>query len=412
MLAVLERQGAPAGLIAGAKLQGELPVENTSKTSEGQGTAIAKPRLRELGGGDPRAKAEEAKTSDKTEKSSGSGAAKKTAAKKSADAAQADGDAAAEETPVIASGIPIQTAPVQVLPAVQAAIQGAGTETGATGLAVQAGSAAKEARETAPGAGLRSAGRDVKKLEVGVQTDQAAGRGTAAGGAVEPGRVPEMGLKEQPGSGPPEIAGAGVSGTVAVTAGTLHTPGGAAQTKVSESSAGLQQTAHGGLAQVADVKTLAATPSVLEVGIESGTHGWLRVRAEMGQTGEVTASMVAVSAGQADGLRRELPAMGSYLAGESVAVSALVVNAAGKSSEAMDAAMTSGGSAQQGGQLGGQRGGEDRASRPESGNEIGNGLWMPGVSESGAMLSGMAGAASIPAAIYANGSGSWLSVRV
>ena len=34
-----------------------------------------------------------------------------------------------------------------------------------------------------------------------------------------------------------------------------------------------------------EVKTLAATPNVLEVGLSDGTHGWLKVRAQVGAGG-------------------------------------------------------------------------------------------------------------------------------
>ncbi len=68
--------------------------------------------------------------------------------------------------------------------------------------------------------------------------------------------------------------------------------------------------------QPGDVRTLASTPQTLEVGVATGTHGWLRVRAEMGSAGEVVASVVASSPVTAEALHRGLPALHEYLAHE------------------------------------------------------------------------------------------------
>ena len=54
-----------------------------------------------------------------------------------------------------------------------------------------------------------------------------------------------------------------------------------------------------------DAKTLRATSNVLEVGLTGGPHGWLRVRAELGHTGEVTASLVASNPSAATSLKKE-----------------------------------------------------------------------------------------------------------
>jgi hypothetical protein len=152
--------------------------------------------------------------------------------------------------------------------------------------------------------------------------------------------------------------------------------------------------------QDSDIKTLIATPNVLEIGIASGTHGWLRVRAELGQMGEVTASLAATSAGAAEGLHKELPAISAYLAGERVGVSSLVVNAMDKGSSAQDAATNAGTSAGAGAQAGSDRrqGGAARAQSAGTGVEQGFDFGFTEV--------------DLPAAVYANGSGSWLSVRV
>jgi hypothetical protein len=73
-------------------------------------------------------------------------------------------------------------------------------------------------------------------------------------------------------------------------------------------------------------RMLTATPTALEVGIQSGTHGWLKVRAEMGDGGAVNASVSAVSSTGQEMLHRELPALAAYLQQEKVAVNALAVH--------------------------------------------------------------------------------------
>jgi hypothetical protein len=74
-------------------------------------------------------------------------------------------------------------------------------------------------------------------------------------------------------------------------------------------------------------RMLTATPTALEVGIQSGTHGWLKVRAEMADSGVVNASVSAASSAGQEMLHREIPAMTAYLQEEKVAVNAIVVHA-------------------------------------------------------------------------------------
>ncbi len=72
---------------------------------------------------------------------------------------------------------------------------------------------------------------------------------------------------------------------------------------------------------------LTASPTTLEVGIQNGTHGWLKVRAEMVEGGVVNASLSAASSAGQEMLHRELPALTAYLQGEKVSVNAVVVHA-------------------------------------------------------------------------------------
>ena len=79
------------------------------------------------------------------------------------------------------------------------------------------------------------------------------------------------------------------------------------------------------LPQLGDAHTLTATPQALEVGVATGTHGWLRVRAEIGASGQVAASVVATTPAAAEALHRSLPALRDYLAQERVGVDTVAV---------------------------------------------------------------------------------------
>lgn len=75
----------------------------------------------------------------------------------------------------------------------------------------------------------------------------------------------------------------------------------------------------------ASQKTLTATPTSLEVGVANGTHGWLKIRAEMADGGAVNASLSISSTAGQEMLHRELPSLAAYLKSEHVAVSTVVV---------------------------------------------------------------------------------------
>lgn len=90
-------------------------------------------------------------------------------------------------------------------------------------------------------------------------------------------------------------------------------------------------------------KVLAATPTALEVGVPGGTHGWLKVRAELADDGAVHASVSSSSPAGTEMLRRELPSLTNYLHQEQVAVNSLVVH---PPSSVMDQSNLSGGAGQ------------------------------------------------------------------
>jgi hypothetical protein len=76
-------------------------------------------------------------------------------------------------------------------------------------------------------------------------------------------------------------------------------------------------------------QTLMATPTALEVGVHSGSQGWLKIRAEVGGAGEVSASLAAASPSGEQMLKGQLPALNAYLHSEQMSVAASVAERAG-----------------------------------------------------------------------------------
>ncbi len=145
------------------------------------------------------------------------------------------------------------------------------------------------------------------------------------------------------------------------------------------------------------IHTLEAVPHALEVGVSAGVHGWLRVRAELATGGEVSAQVIAGSAGAAAGLHKELPALTAYLTDEKVGLTSLVITAAERSSGGADAAAGSG--ARNGG----------AGSEGESGRSDGKG-W-DGSEASGASEDAALALAGVSAGLTGrSGNGGWLSV--
>ena len=115
------------------------------------------------------------------------------------------------------------------------------------------------------------------------------------------------------------VASTGAAGAVA-----MHVAGPGAQA----ADAGV----HGGAASQNEPRSteaapqmLQATPNSLEVGVASGTHGWLKIRAEMSGAGVVNASLSTASSSGQEMLHRELPSLTAYLQSERVAVHTVVV---------------------------------------------------------------------------------------
>lgn len=105
-------------------------------------------------------------------------------------------------------------------------------------------------------------------------------------------------------------------------------------------------------------KTLTASPTTLEVGVPNGTHGWLKIRAEMTGTSGVNASLSTASTSGQEMLHRELPSLTAYLESERVAVNTVVIQPAGADFRGFAGGMNGEGQGQA--QQSGSQGGENR----------------------------------------------------
>jgi len=83
-----------------------------------------------------------------------------------------------------------------------------------------------------------------------------------------------------------------------------------------------------------DPQVLESGPARLDVGVFDGTHGWLRIRAELSTGGAVNASLTAGATAH-ESLRAVLPEMASYLQSEAVSVSRIAVHRAAAGSNGM-----------------------------------------------------------------------------
>jgi hypothetical protein len=151
-------------------------------------------------------------------------------------------------------------------------------------------------------------------------------------------------------------------------------------------------------------RMLTATPTSLEVGIQNGTHGWLKVRAEMTDGGVVNASVSAASPAGQEMWHRELPALTAFLQEEKVAVNAVVVHAAGAGAASSNSA---GGMNGEGGGQTQQKSSQQDEQRQDTGTmasgRADEAMSYPGLNEIGE--NGLLASAG-----YAAG-GSWLNVR-
>jgi hypothetical protein len=155
-------------------------------------------------------------------------------------------------------------------------------------------------------------------------------------------------------------------------------------------------------------RTLAVSPTSLEVGVQNGSHGWLRIRTEMSD-GTVTASLSAASSAGQGMLRHELPSLAAFLQSEQLAVKTVIVD---RTPEGAGGNSLSAGSNES---RGGQR---QEASAHEDSTGSGSGRedserqvaapW--GGSQDADVYRGWNGAGFAAPAMYSSG-GSWLNVR-
>jgi hypothetical protein len=73
------------------------------------------------------------------------------------------------------------------------------------------------------------------------------------------------------------------------------------------------------------LQVIASGPAQLEVGVLDGTHGWLKIRAELSAGGTVDATL-GVNAAAHEHLRATLPAMTAYLGSEAVKVNTIAMH--------------------------------------------------------------------------------------
>jgi hypothetical protein len=147
--------------------------------------------------------------------------------------------------------------------------------------------------------------------------------------------------------------------------------------------------------------TTAQTTS-LEVGVASGTHGWLRVRAEL-EDGVVTASLASSSVASREALHRELPSLATYLREGQVGVGAVVVRdtSAAERRDGFSSSNFSG----QGQQSQTQEQSRNRSSSPAA-------AWGPSDEEASQQVLRTFGTAGVLPSSFAGSTGGWLNVRV
>ena len=105
-------------------------------------------------------------------------------------------------------------------------------------------------------------------------------------------------------------------------------------------------------------RMLSSTPTSLEVGVANGSHGWLKIRAELTDGGTVNASVSAATSVGQEMLHRELPSLAAYLRSEGLGVNTVAVHATATATEARDFSGGVSGGEQHGQTQGGSQGGE------------------------------------------------------
>lgn len=139
---------------------------------------------------------------------------------------------------------------------------------------------------------------------------------SSATSATDPGQTPSTAAT----FGPVSVVGGGLTHTISAALPTTAAVSHAVAT-VQAGPNSMDTSVPGETAP----RTLLATPTSLEVGVSNGTHGWLKIRAEMADGGTVNTSLSPSSIAGQQMLHRELPSLAAYLKSEHVAVNAVVV---------------------------------------------------------------------------------------
>ena len=84
-----------------------------------------------------------------------------------------------------------------------------------------------------------------------------------------------------------------------------------------------------------------ASTKLLEVGMASGSNGWIKVRAESDSGGAISASVTANTGTAVEALHKDLPALTAYLKEQAVTVNSLVVHRTDPGGSIQDAVTTS-----------------------------------------------------------------------
>ena len=151
----------------------------------------------------------------------------------------------------------------------------------------------------------------------------------------------------------------------------------------------------------------AGKPNQLEVGLQGGSFGWLKVRAEMGTNGEVNAYLRGASTNTTDLLQVQVPKIEAYLGAQDVPVRSVQVEAAhghaggAASGFAGDGGLASGGGAAQ------QQSGRQGSGASEGTQDLGGSTSVDVEREGVAAMQVVASQNSIAL----TGTGNWLSVR-
>ena len=185
--------------------------------------------------------------------------------------------------------------------------------------------------------------------------------------------------------------------------GVAHKPATTASNLPATTSSG--STGAAGAAQPNAPQTLLAGAGQLEVGVLDGTHGWLKIRAELGADGAVNAVLTSsTTAHQA--VRDTVPAMAGYLASESLKVQKIAVDRVDDAyAKSGDAATSGGGSNPRDDGADGTR----QAYKPGPNSEVSS---MNPSSTQGLEIGGISAAmfGSAGAMFGGNGIGHWLNV--